>query len=109
YEQAQYDSSYFKSMFSKIGALVALAFTYARAQRKIWDLAYTDITTGLPNRHNFVNFLEKEVERGQNGYIKIVKPSEFHQVVELYGREFGDELLRKLAKRLEQVHAEDRE
>ncbi|MFA1737556.1 sensor domain-containing protein [Lysinibacillus fusiformis] len=109
YEQAQNDSSYFKSMFRKIGALVALAFTYARAQRKIWDLAYTDITTGLPNRHSFVNFLEKEVERGQNGYIKIVKPSEFHQVVELYGREFGDELLRQLAKRLEQDKPADRE
>ncbi|SCY57046.1 sensor domain-containing protein [Lysinibacillus fusiformis] len=109
YEQAHNDSSYFKSMFRKIGALVALAFTYARTQRKIWDLAYTDITTGLPNRHSFVNFLEKEVERGQNGYIKIVKPSEFHQVVELYGREFGDELLRQLAKRLEQDKPADRE
>ncbi|MGE7986492.1 EAL domain-containing protein [Lysinibacillus fusiformis] len=108
-EQAHNDPSYFKSMFRKIGALVALAFTYARTQRKIWDLAYTDITTGLPNRHSFVNFLEKQVELGQNGYIKIVKPSEFHQVVELYGREFGDELLRQLAKRLEQDKPADRE
>jgi len=99
----------FKHMFRKIGALVALAFTYARTQRKIWDLAYTDITTGLPNRHSFVNFLEKQVERGQKGYIKIAKPSEFHQVVELYGREFGDELLRQLAKRLEQDKPADRE
>ncbi len=109
HQQAHNDLSYFKHMFRKIGALVALAFTYARTQRKIWDLAYTDITTGLPNRHSFVNFLEKQVERGQKGYIKIAKPSEFHQVVELYGREFGDELLRQLAKRLEQDKPADRE
>ncbi len=109
YQQAHSDLAYFTNMFRKVSALVALAYTYARTQRKIWDLAYTDITTGLPNRHSFVNCLEKEAERGQNGYIKIVKPSEFHQVVELYGREFGDELLRQLAKRLEQDKPGDRE
>lgn len=109
YQQALSDLAYFTNIFRKVSALVALAFTYARTQRKIWDLAYTDITTGLPNRHSFVNCLEKEAERGQNGYIKIVKPSEFHQVVELYGREFGDELLRQLAKRLAQDKPEDRE
>ncbi|WP_155593632.1 EAL domain-containing protein [Lysinibacillus cavernae] len=96
------DQTFYKNMFRKMGALVALAFTYARTQEKIWDLAYTDITTGLPNRHSFVNTIEKEIEHGQSGFIKIIKPSEFHQVVELYGREIGDELLRQLAKRLEQ-------
>ncbi len=96
------DQKFLKNMFRKMGALVALAFSYAKTQKKIWGLAYTDITTGLPNRHSFVNSLEKVVEQGQSGFIKILKPSEFHQVVELYGREIGDELLRQLAKRLEQ-------
>ncbi len=59
-----------------------------------------DITTGLPNRHSFLNKVEKDKERGRCGYIKILKPSEFHQIVELYGREAGDELLRQIAKRL---------
>jgi len=108
-QNAYNDQTFFKNMFRKISALVALAFTYARTQKKIWDLAYTDITTGLPNRHSFANILEKEAERGQSGYIKILKPSEFHQVVELYGREFGDELLRQLAKRLEQDKPENHE
>jgi len=98
-----------KSMFRKMGALVALAYSYARTQKKIWDLAYTDITTGLPNRHSFVNTIEREVRQGQSGFIKILKPSEFHQVVELYGREIGDELLRQLAKRLEQDKSESNE
>ncbi|GAB0168989.1 EAL domain-containing protein [Lysinibacillus sp. CTST325] len=92
------DLKSFESMFRKIGALVALANSYAKVQKKICDLAYIDITTGLPNRHGFLNKVEKEY--GQNGNIKILKPSEFHQIVELYGREAGDELLRQIAKRL---------
>jgi len=79
---------------------VALAYSYAKTQKMIWDLAYMDITTGLPNRHSFLNKVEKDKEHGQCGYIKILKPSEFHQIVELYGREAGDELLRQIAKRL---------
>ncbi len=92
------DQKFFESMFQKIGALVSLAYSYAKIQKKIWNLAYIDITTGLPNRHSFLNKVEKEY--GQHGNIKILKPSEFHQIVELYGREAGDELLRQIAKRL---------
>ncbi|WP_107947522.1 EAL domain-containing protein [Lysinibacillus parviboronicapiens] len=94
------DRNFYVKMFQKIESLVALAHTYAKTQKRIWDLAYMDITTGLPNRHSFVNSIEKEKERRQHGFIKILKPSEFHQVVELYGREAGDELLRQIAKRL---------
>ncbi|MFJ7668498.1 EAL domain-containing protein [Lysinibacillus sp. NPDC097195] len=94
------DSAFFHTMFQKIGALVALAHTYAKTQKKIWDLAYNDMSTGLPNRHSFLNKIQQEVQHGQCGFIKIIKPSEFHQVVELYGREAGDELLRQVANRL---------
>ncbi|MGG2052972.1 EAL domain-containing protein [Lysinibacillus pakistanensis] len=94
------DKEFFENMFSKIGSLVALAYSYAKTQKMIWDLAYMDITTGLPNRHSFLNKVEKDKESGQCGFIKILKPSEFHQIVELYGREAGDELLRQIAKRL---------
>ncbi|MDD1503277.1 EAL domain-containing protein [Lysinibacillus sp. CNPSo 3705] len=97
-QHASTDQKTFESMLRKIGALVALAYAYAKTQKKIWDLAYIDITTGLPNRHGFLNKVEKEYS--QNGNIKILKPSEFHQIVELYGREAGDELLRQIAKRL---------
>lgn len=96
------ESVFFNNVFQKIGALVALAYSYAKTQKKIWDLAYKDITTGLPNRHSFLNKMEKEEQRGRIGFIKIVKPSEFHQVVELYGREAGDELLRQMARRLQE-------
>ncbi|MEY9977800.1 EAL domain-containing protein [Lysinibacillus sp. RC79] len=103
----QHDQKFFESLFRKIGALVALAYSYAKTQKRIWDLAYTDITTGLPNRHGFLNKVEKEC--GQNGNIKILKPSEFPQIVELYGREAGDELLRQIAKRLNEEKYEHNE
>ncbi|WP_223552728.1 EAL domain-containing protein [Lysinibacillus sphaericus] len=108
-KQHHSDQAFFEEMFRKIGTLVALAYSYAKTQKKIWDLAYIDITTGLPNRHSFLNKIEKEKEYGQNGNIKIVKPSEFHQIVELYGREAGDELLRQIAKRLEEHKHEHHE
>ena len=101
---SQYASEdvFFNRMFQKIGALVALAHSFAKTQKRIWDLAYKDITTGLPNRHSFLNTIEKKEQQGQIGFIKIIKPSEFHQVVELYGREAGDELLRQIARRLQE-------
>ncbi|MGE7092666.1 EAL domain-containing protein [Lysinibacillus sp. NPDC048646] len=103
------DPTFVVNVFGKIGSLVALAYAYAKTQKKIWDLAYMDITTGLPNRHSFVNRIENEKEQGQRGFIKILKPSEFHQVVELYGREAGDELLRQIAKRLNENKNEHNE
>ncbi|KOS66570.1 phytochrome-like protein cph2 [Lysinibacillus contaminans] len=90
---------FFVGLFHKIAALVALAHTYEKTQKQILDLAYTDITTGLPNRHSFLNILDKFESQGREGFIKIIKPSEFHQIVELYGREAGDELLRQIARR----------
>lgn len=93
------ERDFFVGLFQKIAALVALAHTYAKTQQQILDLAYTDITTGLPNRHSFLNMLEKLENQGREGFIKILKPSEFHQIVELYGREAGDELLRQIARR----------
>ncbi|MFJ7736088.1 EAL domain-containing protein [Lysinibacillus sp. NPDC097287] len=93
------DEDFFVELFQKIAALVALAHTYSKTQKQILDLAYTDITTGLPNRHSFLNVLEKVENKGQEGFVKILKPSEFHQIVELYGREAGDELLRQIARR----------
>jgi len=100
YSRYPNESAFYNNMFQKIGALVALAYTYAKTQKKIWELAYNDISTGLPNRHSFVNKIQMEEQHGQSGFIKIIKPSEFHQVVELYGREAGDELLRQVAHRL---------
>ena len=93
------DADFFVELFQKIASLVALAHTYSKTQKIIWDLAYTDITTGLPNRHSFLNRLEKVEFQGQEGFIKILKPSEFNHIVELYGREAGDELLRQIARR----------
>lgn len=93
------DRDFFVGLFQKIATLVALAHTYAKTQKQILDLAYTDITTGLPNRHSFLNMLEKFEFQGREGFIKILKPSEFPQIVELYGREAGDELLRQIARR----------
>ena len=93
------DGDFFVGLFQKIAALVALAHTYSKTQKRILDLAYIDITTGLPNRHSFLNRLEKVEFQGQEGFIKILKPSEFNHIVELYGREAGDELLRQIARR----------
>lgn len=99
YHEYPSEREFFVGLFQKIATLVALAHTYAKTQKQILDLAYTDITTGLPNRHSFLNMLEKLECQGREGFVKILKPSEFHQIVELYGREAGDELLRQIARR----------
>ncbi|MEG0261072.1 MAG: EAL domain-containing protein [Lysinibacillus sp.] len=99
YSPYESNEALFVNVFNKIGSLVSLAYSYAKTQNKIYELAYTDITTGLPNRHSFIEALEKIEKQGKRGYIKILEPSEFRQIVELYGREAGDELLRQISRR----------
>ncbi|GLC87929.1 bifunctional diguanylate cyclase/phosphodiesterase [Lysinibacillus piscis] len=96
----------FEKVFRKIGDLVALAIVYEKTQQKIWNLAYLDTPTGLPNRYSLFEQIDSLYGQGD---VKIVLPSEFHQIVELYGRSVGDDLLKQIAQRLQENEGEHNE
>lgn len=90
---------FYNKFIMKVITLIGLAYTYEMKQQQIYRLAYTDISTGLPNRHDFSRKLNNE----KNGAVIIIQPSDFSKFVELYGRNFGDELLKQLANKLSKI------
>ena len=92
---------FYNKFIMKVITLIGLAYTYEMKQQQILQLAYTDISTGLPNRHDFSRKLNNE----KTGAIIIIQPSDFSKFVELYGRNFGDELLKQLANKFSEIAA----
>ncbi|WP_052126005.1 EAL domain-containing protein [Ureibacillus massiliensis] len=97
----------YKAFLHKINNLISLAYIYDQKLREISFLAYNDVSTGIPNRLGFMESL-KELEQKQiYGLIHIIEPSEFAEVVELYGREAGDELLNQLCRKLKMLRRKE--
>lgn len=90
---------FYDRFMTKVINLIGLAYNYELKQQQIYKLAYTDSSTGLSNRHDFIQKLHFEHE----GAVLIVQPAEFSKFVKLYGRNFGDELLKQLAYKFERI------
>lgn len=94
----------FALLKEKVSSLVSLAYMYSVSQKRIDELARTDITTGLANYSQFIEIVDAAIVSGKTGYIKILEPGEFANVVELYGRSMGDQLLQQIANRFNSLH-----
>lgn len=90
----------YKEFLHKINDLISLAYIYDQKLREIYFLAYNDVTTGIPNRLGFMERLRELEERQIFGLIHIIEPTEFSEIVELYGRDAGDELLKQLCSKM---------
>jgi EAL domain-containing protein (putative c-di-GMP-specific phosphodiesterase class I)/GGDEF domain-containing protein len=91
---------FYNQIITKIINLIGLSYTYEMKQQEIYRLAYTDLATGLPNRHDFVRKLKENF----TGATLFIRPSEYSKFVELYGRKFGDELVKQIAVKLSRIH-----
>lgn len=100
YKQMDIDRSLFIPLFKKISNLISLAYTYSISQQRIYELAYTDISTGLANHNQFMQDLDEMIKSNEKGYVEILEPSEYANIVDLYGRRAGDEILRQIAHRI---------
>ena len=79
--------------------------TALRATTEALQLRNYDTLTGLPNRELFVNSvglaLSQQRRRGGHPLVLFLDIEDFREVNDLIGRNLGDELLKKIAERLQ--------
>ena len=66
-------------------------------------LAYHDHLTNLPNRRKFMEYLSSMLKTTQNAAIVLLDLDDFKGINDVRGHSFGDEVLKAVAKRFEEV------
>ena len=86
-----------------VGAFTDIASQKA-AEEQIHDLAYTDLLTGLPNRVSLIVRLQQAImaaeKENQRGALLLIDLDNFRTINDSMGHELGDEMLKRIAKRL---------
>ncbi len=84
----------------------AIALAHHEAQERIFELAYYDTLTGLPNRIQFQQMVERELAdmpHGATMHLHSVDLDDFKAVNDAFGHRAGDQLLIEVARRLKHV------
>jgi len=76
-------------------------------EKKIYDLAYSDPLTGLPNRNHLNDHFAELAPTSSDAYaaLALCDLDDFHLINDTKGHGAGDEILQIVAKRLEHVEA----
>ena len=85
---------------NRIAPLITLAQKYGDQKRELRKLAYYDTAIDIPNAHYFRMKLDNWIKEGKQGIVILIQPSEYSNIVDLYGRSIGDELLKQMVDRL---------
>lgn len=96
---------YFK-FFEKLVDLITLAYTYEMKQREVHQLAYYDSYIGIRNRQGFIKKMKKKIDMTKGGYIQLIEAGEFSKIVELYGRDMGENVLKQICDRIFRTYSE---
>jgi diguanylate cyclase (GGDEF)-like protein len=72
------------------------------SREKMKHLAYNDVLTGLPNRLSFNVYLENllNTEQSRNLAVMFIDLNRFKHINDTLGHEYGDMLIKEVAKRL---------
>ena len=90
--------------FAAVGAVLGMAFSYARRQAILLDLhLHTDPSTALPNvraANKHIRALSKAQGKNQDVLVKALRLLNYQDLVSTLGRERADEVMRTLGLRL---------
>ncbi|WP_144512006.1 EAL domain-containing protein [Bacillus sp. FJAT-22090] len=87
----------------KITPLVLLAFQNAKNQEKIMNLAYVDQISGLTNLNYFFEQFEEIMDDKTTGFVLLMQPSEYANIVDSFGKSQLASLLSQLNKRIQEA------
>ena len=87
------------SYLEQVSSIVSLAIKYHEQRKEIIKLAFYDEQTGLRNLTSFKQEVHKRIAKDIKGTIGIIQPVEYQQIVDVYGRDYGNQLLSQLAQR----------
>lgn len=91
------------SLLNYVCAMQDISFI-KQSQKKMEQLAYYDVLTGLANRSYFRDQLRKAIAMAHRGYFNFAllyfDLDEFKRINDTLGHDAGDELLKEVAKRL---------
>lgn len=98
FNEQDYKNAVYSHFFERIVDLIILAYSYEKKQQQIYSLAYMNLSTGMVNLNGFIGRLKELKE--WDGVIHLVEPTEFSRIVELYGRDSGEALLKQMYERI---------
>ena len=86
----------------KLEYLLKSYSTILEKQQKLYELAYTDSLTGVPNRRAFFKHYAENLERNADAIssVCILDIDHFKQVNDTYGHDFGDQVLKYFAQQV---------
>lgn len=97
------DVSFFQQLFVVIKAVDK----YNRQQKKSWRYIYRDPNTGLYSLEYFKRKIQEKISECPKGYISIISPKEYDDIVNIYGRKAGYALLTQIANRMASLKANE--
>jgi diguanylate cyclase (GGDEF)-like protein/PAS domain S-box-containing protein len=107
YRQPLTTNAFATSVLQILSTGAAAELERRRDHRHIHQLAYTDSTTGLPNRARFMELLrhmwKAAHQRGHGLSLLLLDIRRFKEVNDLHGHQVGDQLLVTVADRLQQI------
>lgn len=87
----------------KIAPIIQMAITFYNQQRQLKQLAYSNLTTGLPNHHSMIQEINERLFDVNHFYLAFIQPAEYATVISLYGRGAIDTLYIQLTERIKRL------
>ena len=84
--------------------VIQMTRSFFEQQDKLHSLAYSDLSTGLPNRYAMTEKIETNISKEIDYFVVAVELSEYTSISDLYGRDTADDLFIELAKRIKEVN-----
>lgn len=94
------------TIFEYLSSIIVAVNMLQNHQTMRQKYLYKDKNTGLPNMDYFKKNIQEKLSH-QSGYICILSPKEYADIVDLYGRKIGNVLLKQIAKRIMTLDEKD--